>query len=74
MSHSNAGHGFLCVCCREDHPEHEATIDDQFGGPVCEDCRLRVIKAVAWLRGADIRRPLVKGDINNYNCKRLNNI
>ena len=67
----SAANAFNCVCCRNDKPEDEAVIDQQLGGPVCEECRKDLIKAVAWLKHAGITRPLEVGDINNHNCNRF---
>ncbi len=67
----SAAHLFSCVCCREDKPEDEATLDAQLGGPVCEECAKNLMKGVAWLRHAGIARPIDITDINDHNCNRF---
>lgn len=62
---------FRCVCCGEEHDAGQATFDDQLGGPVCEDCRKSLRNAEAWLKSANITRPVNAGDITQFNYKRF---
>lgn len=67
----SAGELFVCVCCEDEAPQEEASYDPQFSGPVCEECRRNSKWAMAWLKREGITRPVVKSDINEYNCKRF---
>ncbi len=66
-----AGTVFHCVLCKQDKPESEASFDPQLNGPVCEECKTELRWAEAWLKRADIRRPLVTTDLNEHLKKRL---
>jgi hypothetical protein len=46
-------------------------LDRQLGGPVCNHCRFLLLGATAWLKKADIVRPLVPEDINEWNHPRF---
>lgn len=67
----HAGNLFNCVCCRDDKDHDEAQMDPSLGGPVCNECRILLKGATAWLKLYDMTRPLMKGDINQWNHKRF---
>lgn len=56
--------GFRCVCCEEVHPDAEAHYDQQFEGPVCNECKRNCLWATARLKLAGIDRPLINHDLN----------
>jgi hypothetical protein len=69
---------FRCVCCKDAHDESQATLDEQLGGPVCDDCRQLIRGGLAWLKkctalpdGSSVSRPLNAGDITPANHKRF---
>lgn len=66
-----AGLLFKCVCCSDPAPESEAHYDQQFGGPICTECRRNSLWAIAYLKKEGIDRPFAINDINNHNNKRF---
>jgi len=66
-----AGHVFSCRCCGEEKPEDRAEFDNQLNGPVCPECKQDLRWAQAWLKKAEITRPLMERDLNEQVKKRL---
>ena len=67
----HAGELFVCVICNEEHNQEEAKLDAQLQGPVCQECSRNAKWAVAWMKREGIDRPMVRGDIKEWNHKRF---
>jgi hypothetical protein len=64
---------FTCVCCKAETDDHEAHLDETYGGNVCHHCWKLGIKAAAYLKHEGITRPFSSADIDAFNCNRIKN-
>lgn len=68
--HAKAGSLFRCSCCGGEFPEEDAYVEEQLG-PICQECKFFVFKAVVELKKHEIHRPINTNDINQSNHQRF---